>query len=67
MVASSRRAVITGTGALSPLGNDAATLHASLLQGQSGVKKITNFDISALPIQIAGEIPGFDAKNYVDK
>lgn len=67
MVASSRRAVITGTGVLSPLGNNAAAFHAAMLEGRSGVTRISTFDVSPLPFQIAGEIPDFDAKNYVDK
>ncbi len=67
MAASSRRAVITGVGVLSPIGLDAASFWRSLHEGTSGVRPITAFDPSTLPVRFAGEIPDFDAKNYVDK
>lgn len=66
MAASSRRAVITGVGVLSPIGLDAAAFWR-LHEGRSGVRPITAFDPSTLPVRFAGEIPDFDAKNYVDK
>ena len=67
MAASSRRAVITGVGVLSPIGLDAAAFWQSLHEGRSGIRPITAFDPSTLPVRFAGEIPDFDAKNYVDK
>jgi len=67
MAASSRRAVITGIGVLSPIGRDTATFWRSLVEGRSGIRTIQAFDTSALPIRIAGEIPEFDAKDYVEK
>jgi len=67
MAASSRRAVITGVGVLSPIGLDAAAFWRSLVEGRSGVRPITLFDASGLPVRFAGEIPDFDAKNYVEK
>lgn len=62
-----RRVVITGMGCLSPngLGNEAFC--RAILAGQSGVKRVTRFDTSDLPVQIAGEITGFDELAYVDK
>jgi 3-oxoacyl-[acyl-carrier-protein] synthase II len=67
MAASSRRAVITGVGVLSPIGLDAAAFWRSLQEGKSGVRPIRAFDASTLPVHFAGEIPDFDAKNYVEK
>ncbi len=67
MAASTRRAVITGLGVLSPIGLDAATFWQSLHAGKGGVRTISRFDASALPVRIAGEIPDFDAKKFVEK
>src|SRR5262249_2703120 len=67
MRSSSRRVVITGIGVLSPIGSDLATFWQALLQGRSGVKPIRTFDTSGLPTNFGGEIPDFDAKNFLDK
>jgi 3-oxoacyl-[acyl-carrier-protein] synthase II len=67
MAASSRRAVLTGIGVVSAIGLDAGSYWESLLAGRSGVKRISLFDVSRLPVQIAGEIPNFDARQFVDK
>jgi 3-oxoacyl-[acyl-carrier-protein] synthase II len=52
--------VVTGLGAITPLGHDAPTTWEGLLAGRSGVGPITQFDASALPVRIAGEVHGFD-------
>ncbi len=67
MRSSSRRAVITGLGVASPLGLDLVSFWDALRTGRSGVRPISSFDASGLPVRFAGEIVGFDAKNYVDK
>lgn len=67
MASLSRRVVITGIGIISPIGRDADSYWRSLLEGRSGVRPIRTFDVSGLPIRIAGEIPEFDAKDYVEK
>jgi len=54
--------VITGIGAVTPLGLDAATSWRRLVAGESGVEPITLFDASALPVRIAAEVKGFDAE-----
>lgn len=61
-----RRVVITGMGVVSPngIGNDEFCLAA--LTGTSGVRRITRFDAGDLPVQIAGEICGFDELAWVD-
>lgn len=55
-----RRVVVTGLGAVSPVGNDVPTIWANLLAGTSGVGHITLFDASGYAVQIAGEVKGFD-------
>ena len=60
------RVVITGMGVVSPNGIGKEAFCLSILAGKSGVKKITRFDPSALPVQIAGEIPEFDELAWVD-
>src|SRR5512135_349391 len=60
------RVVITGLGAISPLGLNVEQLWTGLIAGQSGVGRITQFDASRLPCQIAGEVKGFEPKNYME-
>jgi 3-oxoacyl-[acyl-carrier-protein] synthase II len=67
MATSSRRAVLTGFGIVTPLGADRAAVWQALREGRSGVRPITSFDASTLPTRIGGEIVGFDARNYVEK
>ena len=70
-----RRVVVTGLGALTPLGNTAEEFWAALVQGRSGIGPITKFDAHAkdahgayrYPTRIAGEIRNFDPLNFVDK
>ncbi len=57
---SERRVVITGLGAVTPLGNDVATTWQNVLAGQCGIDKITHFDASAYDTRIAGEVKNFD-------
>jgi len=61
------RVVITGLGAVTPLGNTAEEFWASLTQGKSGIGPITRFDSTGYGTRIAGEVKGFDALKYVDK
>ena len=55
-----KRVVITGLGAVTPLGNDVPTLWDSLLAGRSGVGPITQFDATYLKVRIAAEVKNFD-------
>jgi 3-oxoacyl-[acyl-carrier-protein] synthase II len=55
-----RRAVITGMGAVTPVGNDAPTTWANLVAGRSGVDVISRFDANEYPVNIAAEVKGFD-------
>ncbi len=61
------RVVITGLGAVTPLGSSVEKFWEGLKAGQSGIRRITMFDPSELPCQIAGEIPDFDAKVFMDR
>jgi 3-oxoacyl-[acyl-carrier-protein] synthase II len=67
MASSSRRAVITGLGIVSPIGLTKGTLWESFRAGRSGIRPIRSFDAAALPSRIGGEILDFDAKQYIDK
>ena len=61
-----RRAVVTGLGAITPIGNDAETFWASLLAGTSGVAPISSYDPSAEEVRIAAEVKGFDPATWID-
>ena len=61
----SRRVVITGVGAVTPLGTGVEKLWQGLLDGRSGIRKIERFDASGLPCQIAGEIPDFVTTDHI--
>jgi 3-oxoacyl-[acyl-carrier-protein] synthase II len=61
-----RRAVVTGLGAITPLGNDGATFWASLLAGTSGVAPISSYDTSSEEVRIAAEVKGFDPATWMD-
>ena len=60
------RVVITGMGVISPNGLGKPAFTEAILAGKSGVKRITRFDSSSLPVHIAGEIPEFDELAWVD-
>jgi 3-oxoacyl-[acyl-carrier-protein] synthase II len=57
-----RRVVITGMGAITPLGNDVETFWTNLKNGVNGIHKIDSFDTSAYDCRIGGEVRGFDPK-----
>lgn len=61
------RVVITGLGAITPLGSSVNQFWEGLVAGQSGVRKITQFDASEMPCQIAGEVPDFDPEVYMER
>jgi len=62
-----RRVVITGVGAVSPLGTGNAANWDALVKGQSGIGLITRFDASDMPVKIAGEVKGFNAEDFIEK
>lgn len=64
---SKRRVVVTGMGVVSPLGCDLAKYWERLVAGQSGVRRIQQFDISEYTSQIAGEVVEFEIDKYIGK
>ena len=62
-----KRVVITGMGAITPLGNNLADYWTGLINGKSGIGLITHFDACRHACRIAGEVRGFDPHDYVDR
>ena len=62
-----RRVVVTGMGAVTPLGNDVATFWSRLVAGESGIRRIESFDPERVPSKIAGEVVGFDPSGVLDR
>ena len=62
-----RRVVITGIGLVSALGTGTEQTWAGLLAGQSGVGRVTRFDVSGYAAQIAAEVKGFDPLAFIEK
>jgi 3-oxoacyl-[acyl-carrier-protein] synthase II len=62
-----RRVVITGMGVMTPLGQQLDLLWDQLMQGQSGIGRITQFDASDFSVKIAGEIKDFDPLQWINK
>ena len=62
-----KRVVITGLGAITPIGNDVATTWANALAGVSGAAPITHFDASKFKTQFACEVKGFNANDHFDR
>ena len=61
------RVVVTGMGAVSPLGNDVQTLWKNLLNGVCAIGPITKFDTSDYKVKIAAEVKDFDPRQYMEK
>ena len=62
-----RRVVVTGLGAVTPLGNNVGKLWEGISQGKSGIGPITLFDTTDFKVKIAGEVKDFVASDYMDK
>ena len=62
-----KRVVVTGLGALTPVGNNVSELWDNLIAGASGAGMITRFDATKFKCRIAAELKGFDPLNYFDK
>lgn len=61
------RVVITGLGVVTALGSEINSFWQSLLDGKSGIRRVSRFDVSELPCQIGGEIDDFDPSDYMPK
>ncbi|MBW4646260.1 MAG: beta-ketoacyl-ACP synthase II [Goleter apudmare HA4340-LM2] len=62
-----RRVVVTGVGAITPIGNTPAEYWEGLLSGRNGIDLITNFDASRHDCRIAGEVKNFDPHDYLER
>ncbi|MDD6484696.1 MAG: beta-ketoacyl-ACP synthase II [Clostridiales bacterium] len=62
-----KRVVVTGVGAITPVGNNAADFWQAIQDGVCGITKVTRFDTSDLKTQIAGEVKDFDPTKFIDK
>ena len=62
-----RRVVITGLGAVTPIGNDVETFWNHLIEGKNGIGPLTHFDTENYRVKIAAEVKDFDASLYMDK
>ncbi|MBI3377957.1 MAG: beta-ketoacyl-ACP synthase II [Nitrospirae bacterium] len=61
-----RRVVVTGVGLITPVGIGVEESWKGLIEGRSGIKKLTRFDASAFATQIAGEVEGFNPEDYIE-
>lgn len=61
-----KRVVVTGLGLITPLGIGVETSWQNLVSGKSGIRRITSFDASAFPTQIAGEVDNFNPEEYIE-
>ncbi|MEJ7616102.1 MAG: beta-ketoacyl-ACP synthase II [Pyrinomonadaceae bacterium] len=62
-----RRVVVTGVGLVTPLGNSVETTWSALLNGQSGVDRISKFDTEKFSVRIAAEVRNFDPLTFIEK
>ena len=62
-----KRVVVTGLGAITPIGTGKDNFWSALIAGKNGIGKITRFDASDLSARIAGEVPDFDPAQFIDK
>ena len=62
-----KRVVVTGLGAVTPIGNDVETAWQNAINGVSGVGPLTRIKIERLPAKVAGELKEFNPENYMDR
>src|ERR1700737_2883778 len=62
-----RRVAVTGMGFITPIGNDVETVWSNLIEGVSGIGRITHFDTTIFDCKIAGEVKGFNPEEYMDR
>ena len=62
-----RRVVVTGVGAVTPIGNNAVDFWESIKKGVCGIDKVTRFDVSDFKTQIAGEVKDFEPTDFIEK
>ena len=62
-----RRVVITGLGAITPIGNNVEEFWKGIKEGKCGIDEITRFDTSKFKVKLAGEVKEFNVEDYLDK
>ncbi|WP_217585938.1 beta-ketoacyl-ACP synthase II [Lentibacillus saliphilus] len=62
-----RRVVVTGLGAVSPLGNDVQTMWDGIVSGQSGIGYLTRLDRESFPVSVTAEVKDFDPSTWIEK
>src|SRR3984893_8877837 len=62
-----RRVAVTGMGFITPIGNDVETVWSNLIEGVSGIGRITHFDTPIFDGKTAGEVKGFTPEEYMDR
>jgi 3-oxoacyl-[acyl-carrier-protein] synthase II len=62
-----RRVVVTGIGAVTPLGNDAGTTWNNIIEGVSGIGPVTRLNADDFPAKVAAEVKEFNVENFIDK
>ena len=62
-----KRVVVTGLGAITPLGNNVSEFWDNLVKGTCGIKEITKFDTTNYKVKLAAEVHQFDPLQYMDK
>ena len=62
-----RRVVVTGLGAITPIGNNVDEFWEGIVNGKCGIDEITLFDTTDFKVKLAGEVKGFNAEEVLDK
>src|SRR5262245_20241663 len=62
-----RRVVVTGLGLITPLGTGMQKTWEAICKGASGIDRITSFDVSDYPVQMAGEVKDFDLEAFIER
>ena len=62
-----KRVVITGLGAITPIGNDVEEFWKNIKEGKCGIDKITKFDTTDFKVKIAGEVKGYNPEDYFER
>src|SRR5690625_6433891 len=62
-----KRVVVTGLGAITPLGNNVETLWSNIKEGKSGIDYITRVDKDEFPVSVAAEVTDFEPSDYMEK
>ncbi len=62
-----KRVVVTGVGAITPIGNNSNEFWQGIKSGKCGIEKVTSFDAENFKCQVAGEVKNFNAEDYIDK